>query len=164
MTGHKPFRELTKRLPAARKARIEDKAAALNTALTLHALRKARAVSQEKLARKLAVGQPAVAKIERRSDMYVSNLRRYVEALGGTLEIAARFPDGAVTISQEPAMATNPPKGDRHRNGAVRDRSQTFNPKTEQRVKRDAGSGRFMDVKQDGTKFKGVRREHPKGR
>lgn len=105
MTGHKSFGALTRGLPAARKARIADKAAALNTALTLHALRKARAVSQQDLARKLAVGQPAVAKLERRSDMYVSNLRRYVEALGGRLEIAARFPDGAVTITQEAGPA-----------------------------------------------------------
>ncbi len=56
-------------------------------------------------------------------------------------------------------MATNPPKGDGHRNGAVRDRSQTLNPKTNQWVKRDAESGKFMDVKQDGTPFKGVRKE-----
>lgn len=98
MTGHRPFRDLIRPLPAARKARIVDKVAALNTALTLHELRKARAVSQEELAQKLAVGQPAVAKIERRSDMYVSNLRRYIEALGGTLEISARFPDGRVTV------------------------------------------------------------------
>ncbi|CCB66003.1 MULTISPECIES: hypothetical protein [unclassified Hyphomicrobium] len=57
-------------------------------------------------------------------------------------------------------MATNPPKGDGHRNGAVRDRSQTHNPKTDQWVKRDDKTGRFMDVKQDGTPFKGVRKEH----
>jgi len=56
-------------------------------------------------------------------------------------------------------MATNPPYGDGHRKGAVRQRSQTFNPKTKQYVKRDAGNGRFMDVKQDGTPFKGVRKE-----
>lgn len=101
MSGHRPFSELTKTLPPARKARIADKTAALNTALALHELRKARTVSQQELARKLAVGQPAVAKLERRGDMYVSNLRRYVEALGGTLEIAAHFPDGAVTIAPE---------------------------------------------------------------
>jgi ribosome-binding protein aMBF1 (putative translation factor) len=99
MTGHRPFRELTKRFSAARRARVADKAAALETALALHELRKTRAVSQEELAGKLAVGQPAVAKLERRADMYVSNLRRYVEALGGTLEITAHFPDGAVTIA-----------------------------------------------------------------
>lgn len=109
MSGHRPFRELTKRLPAARKARIDEKAAALDTALTLHELRKVRSVSQEELAKKLAIGQPAVAKIERRSDMYVSNLRRYVEALGGTLEISARFADGAVRISQEADKADDAP-------------------------------------------------------
>ena len=46
----------------------------------------------------LKVGQPAVAKLERRTDMYVSNLRRYIEALGGSLEITARFPEGSVNI------------------------------------------------------------------
>lgn len=56
-------------------------------------------------------------------------------------------------------MATYPPKGDGHRNGAVRDRSQTYNPKNETWVKRDSDNGRFMDVKKDGTPFKGVRKE-----
>jgi hypothetical protein len=56
-------------------------------------------------------------------------------------------------------MATNPPKGDHHRIGEVKQRSQVFNPKTEQWVKRDTGTGQFLDVKQDGDKFKGVRRE-----
>lgn len=56
-------------------------------------------------------------------------------------------------------MATNPPSGDGHRNGAVKDRSQTFNPVAKQWVKRDSDTGRFMDVKKDGTPFKGVRKE-----
>lgn len=56
-------------------------------------------------------------------------------------------------------MATNKPNGDNRRIGAVKDRSQTFNPKTEQYVKRDTTTGRFMDVKQDGTPFKGIRKE-----
>lgn len=56
-------------------------------------------------------------------------------------------------------MATNPPKGDGHRIGAVRDRSQVYNPKTEQWIKRDADTGKFMDGKKDGTPFKGVRKE-----
>ncbi len=54
-------------------------------------------------------------------------------------------------------MAKNTGKG--FRRGAVDDRSQTHNPKTDQWVKRDAGTGRFMDVKEDGTPFKGVRKE-----
>lgn len=56
-------------------------------------------------------------------------------------------------------MAKNGKVGDGHRNGAVKGRSQTHNPKTGQWVKRATGTGRFMDVKQDGTPFKGVRKE-----
>lgn len=55
-------------------------------------------------------------------------------------------------------MATNGAKGG-GRQGAVRERSQTHNPKTDQWVKRDTETGKFMDVKQDGTPFKGVRKE-----
>ncbi|WP_320152441.1 hypothetical protein [uncultured Tolumonas sp.] len=55
-------------------------------------------------------------------------------------------------------MATNPPSGDGHRNGMVRERSQTQTPSGHW-VKRDTNTGRFMDVKQDGTPFKGVRKE-----
>jgi hypothetical protein len=57
-------------------------------------------------------------------------------------------------------MATNPPAGDGHRNGAVRDRSQVLNPKTDLWTKRDSETGRFLDVKKDGDPFKGVRKEH----
>lgn len=56
-------------------------------------------------------------------------------------------------------MATNPPVGDGHRIGMVRKRSQTYNPTTDRWVKRDTSTGRFMDVKSDGTPFKGVRKE-----
>ena len=55
-------------------------------------------------------------------------------------------------------MATNPPKNGR-RIGAVRQRSQVLNPRTGQYVKRNSVTGKFMNVKQDGTKFKGVRTE-----
>ncbi len=56
-------------------------------------------------------------------------------------------------------MATNPPKGDNHRNGAVKQRSQVQNPVTENWTKRDANNGQFMDGKKDGKPFKGVRKE-----
>lgn len=55
-------------------------------------------------------------------------------------------------------MARNGEKGG-GRIGAVKDRSQTYNPTTEQWVKRNADTGQFMDVKKDGTPFKGVRKE-----
>ena len=56
-------------------------------------------------------------------------------------------------------MATNPPKGDGRRNGAVRGRSQTYNPQNDHWVKRDTTTGRFMDQKTDSDPFKGVRKE-----
>ncbi len=56
-------------------------------------------------------------------------------------------------------MARNAPTGDNRRIGAVRDRSQTYNPKTERWTKRDTNTGRFMDQKSDRKPFKGVRKE-----
>jgi len=56
-------------------------------------------------------------------------------------------------------MAKNGKTGDGHRNGAVRDRTQVYNPKTEQWVKRDTHTGQFIDVNQNGKPHKGVRKE-----
>ncbi len=98
MAGNRPFRELTRKMSPARKARVVQKIAELEAVMALPEMRKARAISQKTLAEILEVGQPAIAKLEQRPDMYVSNLRRYVRALGGELEITARFPEGAVSI------------------------------------------------------------------
>ena len=56
-------------------------------------------------------------------------------------------------------MATVGKRNDDHRNGAVRKRSQIFNPQNEKWVERDTNTGRFINVKADGTPFKGVRKE-----
>jgi transcriptional regulator with XRE-family HTH domain len=98
MSGHRPFKELTKGFSRERASRVTARVSELKAEMALHELRQARERSQEELARELKVGQPAVAKLERRADMYVSNLRRYIEALGGSLEITARFPEGSVSI------------------------------------------------------------------
>ena len=99
MTGHRPFSELTKKFGHERKSRVAAKVLELKAEMPLAELRQAREKSQVELARNLKVGQPAVAKLEKRADMYVSNLRRYIEALGGSLEITARFPEGTVSIT-----------------------------------------------------------------
>jgi predicted transcriptional regulator len=99
MTGHRPFSELTKDFTPERRARIAAKAAALREEMTLEELRRARNLSQGDVAATLDVNQPAVAKLEKRPDMHLSNLRRYIEALGGKLEITARFPDANVIIT-----------------------------------------------------------------
>ena len=67
--------------------------------MPLHELRNARGLTQEILAETLHVQQPAIAKMERRADMYISTLRSHIRAMGGELEITARFPDGAVKIA-----------------------------------------------------------------
>jgi transcriptional regulator with XRE-family HTH domain len=68
--------------------------------LPLQELRQARQFSQEQLADALRVRQASISKMERRTDMYISTLRSYIEAMGGELDIVARFPDGTVRIKQ----------------------------------------------------------------
>jgi len=67
--------------------------------MPLNEMRQARGLSQKMLADILQVQQPSIAKMEKRTDMYVSRLRSHIEAMGGQLEVVARFPDGAVKIS-----------------------------------------------------------------
>ena len=71
----------------------------MRDAMPLNELRQARGLSQKALAVILKVEQPAIAKMERRTDMYISTLRSHIEAMGGVLEITARFPEGAVKIN-----------------------------------------------------------------
>jgi predicted transcriptional regulator len=75
------------------------KAAQMLAEMPLNELRQARGLSQKMLAELLHVQQPSIAKLEKRTDMYLSTLRSHIEAMGGQLEIIARFPDGVVKIS-----------------------------------------------------------------
>ena len=69
--------------------------------MSLYQLRKARELTQTKIAGELHMGQGDVSKLERRTDMYVSTLASYLQAVGADLEIRAVFPDGrAVKITQ----------------------------------------------------------------
>jgi len=66
----------------------------------LKELRLARKVSQAQLAEALKTTQANVSKIEKRTDIYISTLRSYIEGMGGKLEISANFPEGTVKIDQ----------------------------------------------------------------
>jgi len=68
--------------------------------MPLDEIRKARQMTQAKLAEKLGVNQGEISKIEHRTDIYISTLAAYLEALGGKLEIRAVFPDREMRISQ----------------------------------------------------------------
>jgi transcriptional regulator with XRE-family HTH domain len=96
----KKFRDLVRAMPKERQVRIRRRTDELLAELPLQELRKARELSQEELAEALGVNQATISKLERRADMYISTLRRFVEALGGELEITARFREGTVRISQ----------------------------------------------------------------
>lgn len=96
----KKFSNLRERMSPEARARSQEKAREMLATMPLHELRQARGLSQKALAEKLHIQQPAVAKLERRADMYVSTLRSHIRAMGGELEIVAHFPDGDVTIEQ----------------------------------------------------------------
>lgn len=100
MTGHRKFSELRATMTPERRVRNEAAADAMLREMPLQELRQAREMTQVTIAELLGASQPEVSKIESRTDMYVSTLRRYVQAMGGELDIVARFPDGAVRISQ----------------------------------------------------------------
>jgi transcriptional regulator with XRE-family HTH domain len=96
----KSFKTLREKMSPEARERARSKAEELIKEMPLNELRAARKLTQEKLAANLHVKQAAVSKLERRADMYVSTLREFISAMGGELEITARFPDGSVRISQ----------------------------------------------------------------
>jgi DNA-binding XRE family transcriptional regulator len=73
--------------------------------MTLYQLREARSLTQVNLAKVLNVNQGAVSRMEKRTDMYVSTLRNFIQAMGGQLQVKAIFPDGEVEIEQFETLA-----------------------------------------------------------
>ena len=96
----KTFKTLRKKMSV-----LAQKAASLKTQqllkdMPLQELRQAYQMSQEDLAERLSTKQANISRLERRTDMYISTLRNYIEAMGGELDIVARFPEGEVHIKQ----------------------------------------------------------------
>ncbi len=96
----KTLREKLDFLPAGRRKAIKQRAAVLiGEEMTMRELRKARKMTQAELAKTLGVNQEQVSRLERRSDLHLSTLRRSIEAMGGTLLLIAEFPGtGPVTL------------------------------------------------------------------
>jgi len=92
------FRELEAKMTPEAREHGNMKAAALIAGLPLQQVRNARQMTQTRLAELLEMDQGNISKLEQRTDMYLSTLRSYVEAMGGVLEIRAVFPDGDVKI------------------------------------------------------------------
>lgn len=96
----KPFRTLWEQMSPEAQAAAEQKMQAMLAALPLQELQHARHRAQEHLAT-IGQGTPAsLAKLERRTDLYISTLRSCIEAMGGALEITAKFPEGVVRIAR----------------------------------------------------------------
>ena len=77
-------------------------------AMPLDELRNARNITQTHLAQLLNITQASVSKMEKRTDMYVSTLRSFIQAMGGELEIKAVFPEGTVRIDQFSNLCDSP--------------------------------------------------------
>ena len=100
------FRELLEAMPPDRQRRIEERFQESMAAMPLDQLRKAKEMTQLQLAEILGVNQGEVSKIEHRSDICISTLKEYIEAMGGRLEIRAVFKDREVRITQFEKVAS----------------------------------------------------------
>jgi len=96
----KNFKLLQAKMSPAARARSEAKADQMIEEMALNELREALKLTQESLAESLHVSQASISKVERRSDMYISTLRKIINAMGGELEIRVILPDGIVRINQ----------------------------------------------------------------
>jgi DNA-binding XRE family transcriptional regulator len=101
------FKELETEMSSEALAASDAIQSRLKESMALEELRDALRMTQQELAQTLNVDQSAVSKLERRTDMYVSTLRRCIAAMEGQLEIRAVFPEGSVRISQFERLATD---------------------------------------------------------
>lgn len=92
------FSKLTSDFSPERRAKIDAKKEALREEMNLAEMRQALSLTQATLAETLGVGQAEISKIENRTDLFVSTLRKYITAMGGDLEIRAVFPDHDVML------------------------------------------------------------------
>jgi len=100
MAGHRPIADLKKTWSPERRARSEGRKAALAAEYaTLEQLRLALGLTQEELAERLDVQQPAVSRLIGRADMKLSTLRDLIEAMGGELTVTAKFHDRVVELA-----------------------------------------------------------------
>jgi len=100
MVRARNFRELEAKMSPERRERVAARVKETLENMSLDQLRAARELTQEHLAQLLNVKQANISRMERRTDMYVGTLSKFIEAMGGHLEIRAVFPDGSVRITQ----------------------------------------------------------------
>lgn len=92
---YRKFSELRAKLPESARAEVRARAERLLREMALSDLRRAHDLTQQDVAKRLNVNQAWVSKFERQTDMYLSTLRAFVQAVGGELDLIARFGDGS---------------------------------------------------------------------
>src|SRR5881392_1161936 len=108
-------------LGPARRKRVEARAAALIAEeMTLQELRQARKLTQVRMANALGISQDGVSRLEKRSDLLLSTLRKSVEAMGGNLSLVAEFPDREPVVLSGIAEAEPEPKPLRRKHAKAR--------------------------------------------
>ena len=91
--------DVIRKLSSAQRRKVEARAAQLIAEeMTLRELRHARRLTQVRMAKKLGITQDSVSRLEKRSDLLLSTLRKTIEAMGGNLSLVAEFPDRAPVI------------------------------------------------------------------
>jgi DNA-binding XRE family transcriptional regulator len=85
--------EILNEMPVERRARIEQRAQEIREELNLREVRRLRKLTQSRLSKKLKIGQEGVSRIEKRTDLYISTLRSYVEGVGGKLKLVVELPN-----------------------------------------------------------------------
>lgn len=96
----KSFQTLRDKMSPERQARVKERTNEMLVEIALQDLRKSLDLTQEQVAEAMQMNQAAVSKMEHQGDIYVSTLRKFIEALGGHVKIVASFPDREVVINQ----------------------------------------------------------------
>lgn len=99
------WRDIRKTLSPEAEERTRQSVREAAGVMTLYQLREARSLTQVNLAKVLNINQGAVSKMEKRTDMYVSTLRNFIQAMGGQLQVKAIFPEGEIQIDQFETVA-----------------------------------------------------------
>ncbi len=100
MKTRRSFQSLYQQLPVANRGQVEKRVSATLAEMELKELRAHRQLSQTVVGEALGIKQAAVSRIEGRDDLMLSTLQNYIEALGGSLELIAHFPEGDIKINQ----------------------------------------------------------------
>lgn len=108
------WRDIRRKLSQQQEEETRQYVKSVVEAVSLNQLREARSLTQANLASILGINQGSVSKMEKRTDMYISTLRSFIQAMGGQLQIRAVFPEGEVQIEQFESVADTSADSETH--------------------------------------------------